>query len=113
MSAGENEQEKANRFFEHWLRVLQEEMREKEQTIIEIMARLDLRDEKIAQRIESKEYQSLLKKTFREWSGTESEAKRAYIRNILSNAALKTYSELHFQVIAAVYNSHGISSNLA
>lgn len=121
----ENEQEKANRFFEHWLRMLQDEMREKEQTIIEIMARLDLRDEKISQRIESKEYQSLLKKTFREWSGTESEAKRTYIRNILSNAAastitsddvvrlfidwLKTYSELHFQVIAAVYNSHGIS----
>src|SRR4051812_35932055 len=58
----ENEQEKANRFFEHWLRMLQDEMREKEQTIIEIMARLDLHDEKISQRIESKEYQSLLKK---------------------------------------------------
>jgi len=121
----ENEQEKANNFFKHWLQMLQDEMREKEKTIIEIMARLDLHDEKVSKRIESKEYQSLLKKTFREWSGAESEQKRIYIRNILSNAAassltsddvvrlfidwLKSYSELHFQVIAAVYNASGIS----
>src|SRR5207247_5072834 len=88
-------------------------------------ARLEIHDEEIAKRIESKEYQSLLKKTFREWSGAESEEKRTYIRNILANAAasnltsddvirlfidwLKTYSELHFTVIAAIYNSGGIS----
>lgn len=85
----------------------------------------DIHDEEISKRIESKEYQSLLKKTFREWSGAESEEKRVYIRNILANAAastitsddvvrlfidwLKNYSEMHFQVIAAVYNSSGIS----
>ncbi len=121
----EHEQNKANEFFKHWLKMLEDEIREKEKTIIEIMARLDLHDDKISQRIEGKEYQSLLKKTFREWSGAESEQKRIYIRNILANAAgcsitsddvvsvfidwLKDYSELHFQVIAAVYNAHGIS----
>jgi len=123
----EYEQEKANKFFTHWLKMLQDEIREKEKTILEIMARLDLRDEKTTKRIESKEYQSLLKKTFREWSGAESEEKRAYIRNILANAAattmtsdevvrlfidwLATYSELHFKVIAVVYqnSSDGIS----
>src|SRR2546428_7217386 len=100
---------------------------EKERTILEIMARLDLHDEKINGRLESKEYQSLLKKTFREWSGAESEDKRTYIRNILANAAASTltsddvvrlfidwlanYSELHFKVIAVVYrhSSDGIS----
>lgn len=123
----ENEQERVNKFFRQWIKMLEDEIREKEQTIIEIMTRLDIQDEEIAKRIESKEYQSLLKKTFREWSGAESEEKRAYIRNMLANAAasrvtsddvvrlfidwLATYSELHFRVIAIVYSnqSNGIS----
>lgn len=121
----EHEQEKVNNFFRQWIKMLEDELKEKEQTILEIMVRLDIHDEKIAQRIESKGYQSLLKKTFREWSGAESETKRQYIRNILANAAattvtsddvirlfidwLKQYSEMHFQVIGAIYNSDGIS----
>ncbi len=121
----EGEQDKVNRFFEDWVRMLQDELKEKEGTIIEIMARLDLQDEAISARVSSSEYQSLVKKTFREWSGAESEDKRIYIRNILSNAAssqvssddvvrmyidwLNQYSELHFQVIAAIYNADGIT----
>jgi hypothetical protein len=121
----EGEQEKVNRFFEHWIQMLQDELKEKEQTIIEIMARLDLQDDAISERVESKEYQSLIRKTFREWSGAESEDKRAYIRNILANAAatqvtsddvvrlfidwINQYSEMHFQVIGAIYNSDGIT----
>jgi hypothetical protein len=118
----ENEQERVNKFFRHWIKMLEDEVREKERTILEIMTRLDIHDEEISKRLESKEYQSLLKKTFREWSGAESEYKRTYIRNILANAAtstmtsdevvrlfidwLKMYSELHFKVIAVIYN-HG------
>lgn len=121
----EGEQEKVNRIFEHWVRMLQDELKEKQDTIIDIMARLNLQDEAIAKRVESKEYQSLVKKTFREWSGAESEDKRVYIRNILSNAAasqvssddvvrlyidwINKYSEMHFQVIGAIYNSNGIT----
>jgi hypothetical protein len=121
----EAEQDRVNRFFEHWVRMLQDELKEKEETIIEIMARLDLQNEEIAKRVESKEYQSLLKKTFRDWAGAESEKKREYIRNILSNAAaarfvsddvirlfidwIEQYSEMHFQVIGAIYNSNGIT----
>jgi len=67
----EHEQDKVNRFFEHWVQMLQDELKEKEETIIEIMGRLDLQDETISKRVESKEYQSLVKKTFREWSGAE------------------------------------------
>jgi hypothetical protein len=121
----EGEQQRINRFFEHWVRMLQDELKEKEKTILEIMARLDLHDDEIAARVESKEYQSLVKKTFREWSGAESETQREYIRNILANAAasrissddvvrlnidwINKYSELHFQVIGAIYNSAGIT----
>lgn len=121
----EGEHEKVNRFFKHWIQMLQDELKEKEQTIIEIMARLNLQDDAISERVESKEYQSLLRKTFREWSGAESKDKREYIRNILSNAAatrvtsddvvrlfidwINQYSEMHFQVIGAIYNSDGIT----
>jgi hypothetical protein len=115
----EHEQAKANKFFTQWLKMLEDEIREKEKTILEIIARLDMHNEETTNRIESKEYQSLLKKTFREWSGAESEDKRAYIRNILANAAATTmtsdevvrlfidwlaaYSELHFKVVAIIY----------
>lgn len=121
----EGEQDKINRFFEDWVRMLEDELKEKQETIIEIMARLDLQDEAISERVSSVEYQSLVKKTFREWSGAESQDKRTYIRNILSNAAaskvssddvirmyidwINQYSELHFQVIGAIYNSDGIT----
>lgn len=121
----ENEQEKVNSFFREWVKMFKDEMREKEQTILEIVARLDIHDDEISKRMRSNEYQSLLKKTFREWSGAESEKKREYIRNILTNAAassvtsddvvrlfidwLKNYSEMHFDVIASVYNTNGIT----
>jgi hypothetical protein len=121
----EHDQERVDEFFHHWLQMLSDEMKEKAQTIIEIAERLDLQDDKINARMESKEYQSLLRKAFREWSAAESEAKREYVRNILANAAatsvvtddvikmfldwLKTYSELHFQVISKVYNHAGIT----
>lgn len=121
----EKEQDEVNRFFEFWINMIRDELKEKEATMIEILARLDLQDEQIKERVKSKEYQSLIKKTFREWSGAESESKRQWIRNILTNAAatkltsddvvklfidwINSYSELHFQVIGAIYNTNGIS----
>jgi len=121
----DKEQDKVNSFFKHWLAMLQDEIKEKELTIIEIASRLDLQDEKINARMASPEYQSLLKKAFRDWSAAESEAKREYVRNILSNAAateivsddvikmfldwLELYSEFHFQVISVIYNDDGIT----
>jgi len=121
----DKEQDEVNQFFDYWIRMLKEEIMEKEATMIEILARLDLQDEEIKKRVKSKEYQSLVKKTFREWSGAESEEKRKLIRNILANAAatkltsddviklfidwINNYSELHFEVIKAIYNTNGIS----
>jgi len=122
---GEKEQERVNRFFEHWAKMLADEMREKERTIIEIMSRLDMHDEEISKRVESSEYQSLLRKAFRDWAGAESEDKRVMVRNLLANAAasmlttddvvklflkwIKDYSEFHFEVVGAIYNSAGIT----
>lgn len=100
-------------------------MAEKAQTILEIMARLDMNDEKTAERVASPEYQSLVRKAFRDWSGTESEEKRKFVRNILANAAasnftsddvvrmflqwISIYSEMHFTVISSIYNDKGVT----
>src|SRR3954467_5952987 len=72
----EAEQEKLNSFFKHWLEMLRAEAAEKQRTIIEIAQRLDLHDEAIADRVASQEFQSLLRKGFRDWPGAESEEKR-------------------------------------
>ncbi|MBQ0803778.1 MAG: hypothetical protein KBT65_02705 [Sulfitobacter sp.] len=122
---GKQEEAKANEFLKSWIEMLHDEIREKEITIIEITSRLDLHDEQISTRITSQSFQSLLKKSFREWPAAESEEKRILLRNLLSNAAassvssddvvrlfidwLSTYSPFHFEVIGAIYNSNGIS----
>src|SRR5258708_20247009 len=67
----EHEQEKVNQFFKQWIKMLEDEIREKEKTVAEIIARLDMRDKKVTDRLESPEYQSLLKKTFRHFSGAQ------------------------------------------
>jgi hypothetical protein len=122
---GEHEQDRMNEFFRHWIEMLRTEMEEKQRTIVEVMQRLDLRDEETSQRIMSQEYQSLLRKSFRDWAGAESEDKRSYVRNLLSNAAatkvcsddvvrlfldwVRTFSELHLIVIGKFYNNSGLT----
>lgn len=117
------EQDGINEFLRAWMQMLEDEWREKEKTIAEIIIRLDMQDEEIANRIKSRDYQSLLKKAFRNWSAAESEKKRIYIRNILANAAgsslasmdvislfidwLSKYSEFHFAVIGEIYSKPG------
>jgi len=89
------------------------------------MSRLDMHDEEIARRVESAEFQSLLRKAFRDWAGGESEDKRVLVRNLLANAAgsrltsddvvrlflkwVKDYSEFHFEVVGAIYNNAGVT----
>lgn len=121
----EKEQERVNAFLHHWLKMLKAEMEEKERTILEIMARVDISNEDTARRVESPEYQALLRKAFRDWAGAESDEKRKLIRNLLANAAGATLasddviklfldwiarnSEFHFAVIGAIYNNAGIT----
>src|SRR5438067_2543077 len=81
---------RSNRFIEAWLRMQEDEIREQAQTIAEVIERIDMGDERTAKRVESKEYQPILRKTLREWAGAESEDKRKLLRNILANAAAST-----------------------
>ena len=120
---GYGEQSSLMAILRAWMKMLEDEIREKQKTILEIFSRLDMHEEQIAQRVKSAEYQSLMKKAFRNWSGTESTKKQKYIRNILCNAAaatfvsddvvslfiewLQTYSEFHFAVIGEIYKNPG------
>lgn len=122
---GEAEQENINKILQQWLQMLEDELREKGKTIAEVIARLDMQDEEVTKRVESEEYQVILKKVFRNWSSVDSENKRQKIRNILANAAvsrltsddviklfidwINIYSDFHFEVIGEIYRSEGIS----
>lgn len=119
------EQAYLNKVFQQWLQMLQDELREKGSAIIEIMARLNMNDETTRSRVESEEYQSILKKAFRNWSKIDSKSKRDKIRNLLANAAaakttsddvvklfidwINAYSDFHFEVIGEVYRNQNIS----
>lgn len=119
----QQEQSRVNEFLHGWLQMMGDELQEKQRTIADIVTRLDMHDEKISERVRSDEYQSLVKKTFRNWAGTESTKKQEFIRNILTNAAatdltsddvvrlfidwLQTYSEFHFAVIGDIYQNPG------
>lgn len=123
----EREQDRLNNFLKHWIRMIEDELREKQSTIAEIAIRLDLQNEEIAERVRSNEYQALVKKAFRDWAGAESVTKQKFVQNILTNAAsarmtsddvvrlflawLHTYSELHFAVIGEVYNNGNCSGH--
>lgn len=121
----ETDREKVERFMEHWTRMMRDELAEKKEIFIDIMTRLDFQDEKVVKRLDSEAYRSLLRKSFRDWAGVESRAKRDIIRNVLANAAatdktsddvirlfldwIGRYSDLHLKVINAVHNSNGIT----
>jgi hypothetical protein len=117
----DNEQSSVMAMLRAWMKMIEDELREKQRTII--FARLNVHDEEINRRVKSSEYQSLLRKAFRNWSGAESTKKQEYIRNILCNAAatrivsddvvslfiewLQSYSEFHFAVIGELYHHPG------
>lgn len=121
----EADQERAMDALRAWVKMLEDELREKQRTVLEIVSRLDMHDEEISNRVKSEEYQQLLKKAFRNWSGTESRKKQEYVRNILLNAAvtkivsddvvslfiewLQRYSEFHFAVIGEIYRQPGFT----
>ncbi len=121
----ESEQEDVVRVLQQWIQMLEDELREKGKTIAEVVARLDMQDHAIQQRIESEEYQALLKKVFRNWASVDTEYKRQRVRNVLANAAaahtssddvvrlfldwINLYSDFHFQVIGEIYRQPGVT----
>ena len=93
--------------------------------LAEIEERFASIGEQIEERIASEEYLVLVRKAFKVWDESDTDEKRKYISNLLSNSAgtklcsddvirlfidwLRIYHELHFAVIRLIYNTPGIT----
>lgn len=90
----------------------------------DVCSRFEELGSQIDQRIQSDEYLSLVKKSFRLWDHAETKEKRDYIRNLITNAAaielcpddlirlfmdwIDNYHEAHFKVIREIFQHPGI-----
>ena len=92
-------------------------------TLQEIQQRFESLGAGIEERIQSEEYLALVRKAFRIWDETDTQEKRRYIVNIVTNAAgtrvcsddvvrlfldwLDLYHEVHFAVIREIFKNPG------
>jgi hypothetical protein len=90
------------------------------ETMQNIENRFELLGEKINERINSEEYLQLVRKSFRVWDNADTDEKRKYVSNLITNASstsltsddvirlfidwLNNYHEIHFSVIREIYN---------
>jgi hypothetical protein len=91
----------------------------------DIQRRFDSFGESIEERIQSEEYLTLVRKAFRTWDEADTNTKRKYIANIITNSAgtrvcsddvvrlfldwLNLYHEAHFAVIREIFENPGIT----
>jgi len=108
-----------------WLEEHEKKFQKLMGTLAEIDKRFILLGDGIEERTNSEEYLSLVRKSFKVWDDSETDEKKKYVSNILSNAAgaklcsddvvrlfidwLKMYHELHFAVIRAIFRTPGMT----
>jgi hypothetical protein len=106
-----------------WLEEHQQKISLLRDTLEEVRRRFDSLGEEIEERIQSEQYLALVRKAFRIWDETDTEEKRRYIANIVTNAAgtrvcsddvirlfldwLDLYHEVHFAVIREIFKNPG------
>jgi len=94
-------------------------------TLAEIDERFASIGNQIEERINSEDYLSLVRKSFKVWDDSDTDEKKKYVSNLLSNSAgtklcsddvirlfvdwLRIYHELHFAVMRAIYKTPGIT----
>lgn len=106
-----------------WLEEHQAKIIALRETLQQIQSRFEGLGERIDERIQSEEYLGLVRKAFRAWDEADTDEKRRYSANIVTNAAgtrvcsddvvrlfldwLELYHEAHFAVIREVFKSPG------
>lgn len=106
-----------------WLEEHQQKIRMLRDTLEEIRQRFESLGAGIEARIQSEEYLALVRKAFRTWDEADTQEKRRYIANIVTNAAgtrvcsddvvrlfldwLDLYHEVHFAVIREIFENPG------
>lgn len=123
--SGDTEQNEINEIYQEWLTVHKVKIERLMHSLDEVGERLESIPEHLAERINSDEYLSLVRRAFRSWDNAETKEKQEYIVNLISNAAstnicpddlirlfndwLDQYHEIHFKVIRAIYQKNGIT----
>jgi hypothetical protein len=95
------------------------------ETLNDIFRRLDNFGDQIQQRIESAEYLSLVRKTFRSWDEADTQEKKQMLKRLIMNAGaiqlcdddlirlflhwVELYHETHFVVVREIYRSRRIT----
>lgn len=106
-----------------WLEEHSKKMLRLTNALTDVIDRLDNLGNTVDERIQSEEYLGLVRSAFRAWDRAETEDKRRYIANLVSNAAgtrlcaddvvrlfidwLNLYHETHFSVMREIYQNPG------
>lgn len=108
-----------------WLEEHTRKIDELQKTLTEIFGRFEMFGSEVEQRIQSEAYLKLVRRAFRSWDRAETEEKRTYVGNLITNAAgtrecsddvvrlfidwVDAYHEAHFAIIRQVYKNNGIT----
>lgn len=123
--SAENEQGKTNQIIVLWLKEHEQKLKELGATLSSIFERFSSFGEEINQRLESPEYLTLVRMTFRKWDQAETYEKKEMFKKLITNSGVITlaqddlvrlflewtekYHEFHFAVIREIYKNPGIT----
>lgn len=122
---GEERASQADDLRTHWLKEHQAKLEALQRTLTEISTRFESIGPSIDARLQDPSYLALVRQSFRTWDRAETDEKRQYVANLITNAAgtplssddlvrlfidwLDTYHEAHFMVIREIYQQQGIT----
>jgi hypothetical protein len=114
-----------NNIQSQWLDEHEIKMKRLGETINDIGQRFENLGQQVDERIQSESYLDIVRKSFRSWDKADTDEKRKYIANLISNAAgtrlcsddiirlfidwLNLYHEAHFSVIRKIFRDPGCS----
>lgn len=119
----EKEQGRVNELSRRWVEEHQQKIRELNETLAQMMSRLEQQGPQVEERLEDESYLGLVKYGFRVWDEAGTRSTRDRVRQTLTNAAgtrvcsddvvrlfllwLRTYDDLHMRVVRVIHKTPG------
>jgi hypothetical protein len=119
----ETEQGRVNELSRRWVEEHQQKIQELNETLAQMMSRLEQLGPQVEERLEDESYLGLVKYGFRVWDEAGTRSTRDRVRQTLTNAAgtricsddvvrlfllwLKTYDDLHMRVVRVIHKNPG------
>lgn len=123
--SAENEQGRTNKIMFLWVQEHEQKLKELGATLNSIFERFSSFGDEVNARLESTEYLTLVRKTFRLWDQAETQEKKEMFKKLITNSGVITlaqddlvrlflewiekYHEFHFAVIREIYTTRGIT----